>query len=333
MEATIIRIGEYIIHTEDHVIIKNGQFCKDSIGSDGWKLLKQLIADYPNRSSVETLDRVLEDSFQSEDIARRRTKGITKLRNLFGDSSIVNQYSYSYSFTLCVRGVSQEAYDVFYYECSKRKDQDALLKKGSGRPITITNLDGSTEEVHLVKSFGIVDLDKDFVILSKETPISQNKYKNVFVSEVIEASEGVFELKGIDTPGLLAAVRIACIEMSCDENSTDRIPSNLQLAEQIVNKKSSLEKIFLEYPHTRKYFFEDRDKMPESKIEYQQVIAIANMFAPLFFEIESTAKKLPSAFMDYLLKYERNIYQSKAVEDANKLTPENWQYLETLPVI
>ena len=46
------------------------------------------------------------------------------------------------------------------------------------RKITVKNMDGTMEEVDLVKSFGIVDIDKDFVILSKNE--TKMKYFHTF---------------------------------------------------------------------------------------------------------------------------------------------------------
>jgi len=326
MEAPIIRAGEYIIHLEDRVIIKDSQFCKDSIGSDGWKLLRQMVIDYPDHSSVDTLDKVLETSCPSEDVARRRTKGIIKLRNLFGKESILNQYSYSYYFTINVSIVSQEEYDVLYFACSERKKQNDL------RPIMVKTIDGSIEEMYVIKSFGLVKQNRDFVILSKDKPSSQQKYEKAFVTEVVEKSEGVFEMIGIDSPSVFAAVRLAMLEMSYRENVNTLTGSNLRLIEQIMEKRALIEYSFLEHPNTRKYFFEDNNRMPTDRVEYQQVISLANMFAPLFYEIEASVRKLPSAFKDSFLKYESEIYQAKAIEEANNLSPENWQYL-SLPVI
>lgn len=64
------------------------------------------------------------------------------------------------------------------------------------KKITIKNMDGTMEEVDLVKSFGIVDINKDFAILSKNETNSDGLSK-VYVSEVVEKTPGVYELVGI----------------------------------------------------------------------------------------------------------------------------------------
>lgn len=64
------------------------------------------------------------------------------------------------------------------------------------RKITIKNMDGTMEEVDLVKAFGIVDINRDFAILSRNETNSDGLSK-VYVSEVIEKTPGVYELVGI----------------------------------------------------------------------------------------------------------------------------------------
>lgn len=64
------------------------------------------------------------------------------------------------------------------------------------KKITIKNMDGTMEEVDLVNSFGIKEINKDFVILSKGESAGEGLSK-VYVSEVVEESPGVFKLKGI----------------------------------------------------------------------------------------------------------------------------------------
>ena len=80
------------------------------------------------------------------------------------------------------------------------------------RKITIKNMDGSMEEVDLIKSFGIVDINKDFVILSKNESNGEGLSK-VYVSEVVERNPGVFELVGISDDALWDKVKQAMKEM------------------------------------------------------------------------------------------------------------------------
>ena len=80
------------------------------------------------------------------------------------------------------------------------------------RKITIKNMDGTMEEVDLVKSFGIVDINKDFVILSKNETNGEGLSK-VYVSEAVETSPGVFELVGISDAALWDKVKQAMKEI------------------------------------------------------------------------------------------------------------------------
>lgn len=64
------------------------------------------------------------------------------------------------------------------------------------KKITIQNMDGTMEEVDLINSFGIEDINKDFIILSKGESASEGMSK-VYVSEVIEENPGVYKLIGI----------------------------------------------------------------------------------------------------------------------------------------
>jgi len=64
------------------------------------------------------------------------------------------------------------------------------------KKITIKNMDGTMEEVDLVNSFGIEDINKNFIILSKGETAGESMSK-VYVSEVIEETPGVYKLIGI----------------------------------------------------------------------------------------------------------------------------------------
>lgn len=80
------------------------------------------------------------------------------------------------------------------------------------KKITIKNMDGTMEEVDLVKAFGIMDIDKDFMILSKNETNSDGLTK-VYVSEVVEKEPGVYELVGISDETLWDQVKKAMKEI------------------------------------------------------------------------------------------------------------------------
>lgn len=80
------------------------------------------------------------------------------------------------------------------------------------KKITIKNIDGTMEEVDLVRSFGIIDIDKDFMILSKNETNSDGLTK-VYVSEVVEKEPGVYELVGISDETLWDKVKKAMKEI------------------------------------------------------------------------------------------------------------------------
>lgn len=80
------------------------------------------------------------------------------------------------------------------------------------RKITIKNMDGTMEEVDLVKAFGIKDINKDFIIMSRNETNADGLSK-VYVSEVIEKNPGVFELIGISDPTLWDKVKQAMKEI------------------------------------------------------------------------------------------------------------------------
>lgn len=80
------------------------------------------------------------------------------------------------------------------------------------KKITIKNMDGTMEEVDLVKSFGIIDIDKDFMILSKNETNADGLTK-VYVSEVVEKEPGVYELVGISDETLWDKVKKAMKEI------------------------------------------------------------------------------------------------------------------------
>lgn len=81
------------------------------------------------------------------------------------------------------------------------------------RKIKIKNMDGTMEEVDLVKSFGITEINKDFVIMSKNETNADGLCK-VYVSEVVEKTPGVFELVGISDDEIWGKVKQAMKEMA-----------------------------------------------------------------------------------------------------------------------
>ena len=63
------------------------------------------------------------------------------------------------------------------------------------------------EEVDLVNSFNVKDINKNFVILSKGEALNDTMSK-VYVSEVVEETPGVFKLIGITDESIWDKVTI-----------------------------------------------------------------------------------------------------------------------------
>ncbi len=80
------------------------------------------------------------------------------------------------------------------------------------KKITIKNMDGTMEEVDLVNSFGIEDINKNFIILSKGETAGEGMSK-VYVSEVIEETPGVYKLIGITDETIWDKVKQAMKEI------------------------------------------------------------------------------------------------------------------------
>lgn len=80
------------------------------------------------------------------------------------------------------------------------------------KKITIKNMDGTMEEVDLVNSFGIEDINKNFIILSKGETAGEGMSK-VYVSEVIEETPGVYRLVGITDETIWDKVKQAMKEI------------------------------------------------------------------------------------------------------------------------
>lgn len=80
------------------------------------------------------------------------------------------------------------------------------------RKITIQNTDGTIEEVNLVNSFNVGDINKNFVILSKGESLGEGMSK-VYISEVVEEGQGIFKLIGITDEGIWDKVKQAMKEI------------------------------------------------------------------------------------------------------------------------
>ncbi|MBQ3142844.1 MAG: DUF1292 domain-containing protein [Bacilli bacterium] len=84
--------------------------------------------------------------------------------------------------------------------------------------IKIQNMNGLMEEVDLVKSFGISELNKDFVILSKGETSEDGNLSKIYISEVTEETPGVFKLIGITDENIWNEVKSALKEMASGGN-------------------------------------------------------------------------------------------------------------------
>ncbi len=80
------------------------------------------------------------------------------------------------------------------------------------KKITIQNMDGTMEEVSLVNSFNVKDINKNFIILSKGESLNDTMSK-VYISEVVEESPGVFKLIGITDESIWDKVKQAMKEI------------------------------------------------------------------------------------------------------------------------
>ncbi len=80
------------------------------------------------------------------------------------------------------------------------------------KKITVQNMDGTMEEVDLVNSFDVKDINKSFVILSKGESLSEGMNK-VYISEVVEENPGVYKLIGITDESIWDKVKQAMKEV------------------------------------------------------------------------------------------------------------------------
>ena len=74
--------------------------------------------------------------------------------------------------------------------------------------ISIKNMDGTMEEVDLVNSFKIDDINKQFVILSKGESAGEGMSK-IYISEFVEEEPGVYSLIGINDDEVWSRVKQA----------------------------------------------------------------------------------------------------------------------------
>lgn len=74
--------------------------------------------------------------------------------------------------------------------------------------ITIQNMNGTMEEVSVVNSFNVKDINKSFVILSKGESLNDTMSK-VYISEVVEESSNVYKLVGITDESIWDKVKQA----------------------------------------------------------------------------------------------------------------------------
>lgn len=80
------------------------------------------------------------------------------------------------------------------------------------KKITIENMDGTMEEVDLVNSINVKDINRNFVILSKGETVNNGMCK-VYVSEVIEETPGNYSLIGITDESVWDKVKQAMKEI------------------------------------------------------------------------------------------------------------------------
>lgn len=87
------------------------------------------------------------------------------------------------------------------------------MNEGNNKKITIKNMDGTMEEMKLLNSFGIKDINKSFVILSKDE-VDTDGLSKIYVSEIVEESPGVYSLVGIKDDTIWEKVKQAMKEIA-----------------------------------------------------------------------------------------------------------------------
>lgn len=86
------------------------------------------------------------------------------------------------------------------------------MNEGNLKKITVKRMDGTMEEMKVLNSFRIIDIDKPFVILSKDE-VDADGLSKIYVSEVIEETPGVFKLVGIADDSMWEKVKQAMKEI------------------------------------------------------------------------------------------------------------------------
>ncbi len=81
------------------------------------------------------------------------------------------------------------------------------------KKITIQNMDGTMEEVDLINSFGLNNINKNFMILSKGETSEDGSLSKIYISEVIEEAPGVYKLVGIEDENIWNEVKNAMKEI------------------------------------------------------------------------------------------------------------------------
>jgi uncharacterized protein YrzB (UPF0473 family) len=81
------------------------------------------------------------------------------------------------------------------------------------KKITVKKMDGTMEEMKLINSFGINDINKSFVILSKDE-VDSDGLSKIYVSEIIEETPGVYNLIGITDDTIWEKVKQAMKEIA-----------------------------------------------------------------------------------------------------------------------
>lgn len=87
------------------------------------------------------------------------------------------------------------------------------MNEGNLKKITVKKMDGTMEEMKLLNSFGITDINKSFVILSKDE-VDTDGLSKIYVSEIVEEAPGVYSLVGITDDAIWEKVKQAMKEIA-----------------------------------------------------------------------------------------------------------------------
>ena len=88
------------------------------------------------------------------------------------------------------------------------------------RKLFIKNINGTVEEATLIKAFGITDINKRIVVLSKNE-LSSEGLPKVYISEVVEANQGIYDLVGISDENLWSRIKESMHQMKDVQNSNE----------------------------------------------------------------------------------------------------------------